>query len=231
MLGWVARALSGPGAADRGARPRAGEPRLRPSARRRPIKPRGVRGRCHARQAPAGGHRRRSGARLPGPELFHRPGQSVGAGMPRRRRLPLQLEHLSDSRTITTACPTRRASRSIPPRGAGCSSCRATTVRLFNRNLPAGGGGYFRLLPYGVSRWCLNRVNTVDRQPCIFYFHPWEIDPGQPRQRGASLKTPLPALRQSLRDGAAACARCLRDFAWDRMDRLFLEAAREPARA
>ena len=58
-----------------------------------------------------------------------------------------------------------------------------TTVSLFNRNLPAGGGGYFRLLPYSVSRWCLQRVNTVDRQPCIFYFHPWEIDPGQPRQK------------------------------------------------
>ena len=105
-----------------------------------------------------------------------------------------------------------------------------TTVSLFNRNLPAGGGGYFRLLPYRVSRWCLRRVNTVDRQPCIFYFHPWEIDPGQPRQRGVSLKTRfrhyvnLSSMERRLRA-------LLKDFRWDRMDHLFLKANDEPARA
>lgn len=104
-----------------------------------------------------------------------------------------------------------------------------TTVRLFNCNLPAGGGGYFRLLPYSVSRWCLKRVNTVDRQPCIFYFHPWEIDPGQPRQKGLSLKTRfrhyvnLSSMERRIR---ALC----RDFHWDRVDRLFLDANDEPAR-
>ncbi len=104
-----------------------------------------------------------------------------------------------------------------------------TTVRLFNCNLPAGGGGYFRLLPYSVSRWCLKRVNTVDRQPCIFYFHPWEIDPGQPRQQGLSLKTRfrhyvnLSSMERRIR---ALC----RDFYWDRVDRLFLDANDEPAR-
>ncbi len=104
-----------------------------------------------------------------------------------------------------------------------------TTVRLFNCNLPAGGGGYFRLLPYSVSRWCLKRVNTVDRQPCIFYFHPWEIDPGQPRQQGLSLKTRfrhyvnLSSMERRIR---ALC----RDFHWDRVDRLFLDANDEPAR-
>lgn len=104
-----------------------------------------------------------------------------------------------------------------------------TTVRLFNCNLPAGGGGYFRLLPYSVSRWCLKRVNTVDRQPCIFYFHPWEIDPGQPRQKGLSLKTRfrhyvnLSSMERRIR---ALC----RDFHWDRVDRLFLDANDEPTR-
>src|SRR3546814_6307033 len=54
-----------------------------------------------------------------------------------------------------------------------------STLRLRGRNLPSGGGGYFRLLPYGVSRWALRRIAREDRQPTVFYFHPWEIDPGQ----------------------------------------------------
>ena len=117
-----------------------------------------------------------------------------------------------------------------PAAGCGLLELPPTTVRLFNRNLPAAGGGYFRLLPYGVSRWCMKRVNTVDREPCIFYFHPWEIDPGQPRQRGASVKSRfrhyvnLSAMEGRLRA-------LLRDFVWGRMDRLFLEGEREPARA
>jgi polysaccharide deacetylase family protein (PEP-CTERM system associated) len=116
-----------------------------------------------------------------------------------------------------------------PEAGRGLLELPPTTVRLFNRNLPAAGGGYFRLLPYGVSRWCLARVNTVDRQPCIFYFHPWEIDPGQPRQRGASLKSRfrhyvnLASMERRVRA-------LIRDFKWDRVDRLFLDGDREPAR-
>ena len=95
-----------------------------------------------------------------------------------------------------------------------------STVHLLGRNLPAGGGGYFRLLPYSVSRWCMRRVNSVDGQPCIFYFHPWEIDPGQPRQKGISLKTRfrhyvnLAAMEQRIR-------RLLRDFQWGRLDHIF----------
>ena len=117
-----------------------------------------------------------------------------------------------------------------PEGGAGLLELPVTTVHLFRRNLPAGGGGYFRLLPYRVSRWCLRRVNEVDRQPCIFYFHPWEIDPGQPRQRGIGLKTRfrhyvnLSAMERRVR---ALC----RDFRWDRIDSLFLDGGHEPTRA
>lgn len=115
-----------------------------------------------------------------------------------------------------------------PEAGRGLLELPLTTVRLFNRNLPAGGGGYFRLLPYSVSRWCMKRVNAVDRQPCIFYFHPWEIDPGQPRQRGASLRSRfrhyvnLSSMERRIRA-------LFGDFQWDRMDRLFLDN-HEPAR-
>jgi len=103
-----------------------------------------------------------------------------------------------------------------------------TTVRMFSRNFPAGGGGYFRLLPYAVSRWSLRRVNRLDEQSCVFYFHPWEIDPEQPRMQGIGARTRfrhyvnLPKMRGRLRD-------LLRDFRWDRMDRIFLaESASQP---
>jgi polysaccharide deacetylase family protein (PEP-CTERM system associated) len=55
------------------------------------------------------------------------------------------------------------------------------TVRLFGVNLPIGGGGYFRLLPADWIRRGIKRVNVHDKQPVMFYFHPWELDPDQPR--------------------------------------------------
>ena len=56
-----------------------------------------------------------------------------------------------------------------------------STVRLGGTNLPVAGGGYFRILPYAWTRWGMRRVNRVEGQPAVFYLHPWEIDPGQPR--------------------------------------------------
>ncbi|TFW30685.1 XrtA system polysaccharide deacetylase [Massilia horti] len=97
-----------------------------------------------------------------------------------------------------------------------------TTVRVGSRNLPAGGGGYFRLLPYALSRWMIRRVNQDERQPSLFYFHPWEIDPGQPRPAGlgarARFRHYLNIDRMERRLGLLA-----RDFQWDRMDRVFLQ--------
>ena len=58
----------------------------------------------------------------------------------------------------------------------GLREIPVTTTRMLGRNLPAGGGGYFRLAPYRLSRWAIRRVNAIDRQPAIFYMHPWEID-------------------------------------------------------
>ena len=102
-----------------------------------------------------------------------------------------------------------------------------TTLRLFNRNFPSSGGGYFRLLPYGLSRWMLNRVNSGERQSGIFYFHPWEIDPGQPRIPGISRKT---RFRHYVNIGRMEdrLNQLLSDFKWDRMDRIFLNMAQVP---
>jgi polysaccharide deacetylase family protein (PEP-CTERM system associated) len=99
-----------------------------------------------------------------------------------------------------------------------------TTVNLMGRNLPAGGGGYFRLLPYALSRWMMAKVNRDDRQPSLFYFHPWEIDTQQPRPEGLGAKARFRHYinidRMERRIEALA-----RDFAWDRMDRIFLNQA------
>jgi polysaccharide deacetylase family protein (PEP-CTERM system associated) len=96
-----------------------------------------------------------------------------------------------------------------------------STVRLFNKNQPCGGGGYFRLLPYEVSRWCIRRVNQVDGMPSVFYCHPWEFDVGQPRISQAPLKS---RFRHYLNIGVMAqrIERLLRDFAWGRIDEIYL---------
>jgi polysaccharide deacetylase family protein (PEP-CTERM system associated) len=95
-----------------------------------------------------------------------------------------------------------------------------TTVRLFGRNFPCSGGGYFRLLPSGLYREGLRRVNEAEGRPGIFYFHPWEIDPGQPRVAGVGWKSRVRHYT-NLSRMAADIDRILRRFRWDRMDRVF----------
>jgi polysaccharide deacetylase family protein (PEP-CTERM system associated) len=97
-----------------------------------------------------------------------------------------------------------------------------TTMQLFGRNLPCSGGGYFRLLPYTVFRQGIGRFNAVHRRPGMFYTHPWEIDALQPRVAAA------PALSKfrhyvNLHRSADRMRRLLRDFAWDRVDRVFAD--------
>lgn len=95
-----------------------------------------------------------------------------------------------------------------------------TTTRVLGRNLPAGGGGYFRLAPYELSRWALRRVNALDQRPAIFYMHPWEIDPGQPRVPGTSLKTRFRHYI-NLDKTESRLGRLLSDFRWGRVDEVF----------
>ena len=105
-----------------------------------------------------------------------------------------------------------------------------TTLRVLNRNLPSSGGGYFRLYPYALSRWMLRQVNRADGQAAIFYFHPWEIDVDQPRIPGIGAKTRfrhyvnIARMRSKLEQ-------LLDDFAWDRMDRIFLGRPLQPVPA
>jgi len=98
------------------------------------------------------------------------------------------------------------------------------TVRLAKQNLPAGGGGYFRLLPYALSRWSIRRINAVDRMPAMFYFHPWEVDPDQPRVPNIPAKTRFRHY-VNLRRMMPRLSRLVQDFRWDRVDRVFLSRA------
>jgi polysaccharide deacetylase family protein (PEP-CTERM system associated) len=104
---------------------------------------------------------------------------------------------------------------------SGLIELPVTTARLFDRNWPASGGGYFRLLPYAVSRWLLRRVNEIDRQPAIFYFHPWEIDARQPRVAGIDAKTRFRHY-VNLQHTERRLRRLIADFRWGRIDEALL---------
>ncbi len=99
-----------------------------------------------------------------------------------------------------------------------------STVVIGGRNIPCGGGGWFRLYPYAASRWAISRVNRDERQPTIFYFHPWELDPDQPRPSGLDRTTRFRHYVNLARNEAKIEA-LLRDFSWGRMDEIFLDMA------
>ena len=99
-----------------------------------------------------------------------------------------------------------------------------STIPLLGNNLPCGGGGYFRILPYRYFHWAIRRLNEGEGRPSVFYFHPWEIDPDQPRQRGVGLKTRIRHYF-NLHRMEPKLRRLLADFRWERMDRVFLDGS------
>src|SRR5262249_13369385 len=103
-----------------------------------------------------------------------------------------------------------------------------TTMPVGGRNLPLAGGGYFRLLPYRLFRAGLARLNRREHRPGIFYFHPWEIDPAQPRIRDAS-RTARFRHYLNLAAMPGRLDRVLRDSAWDRLDAVFADLLSAPA--
>ncbi|HEY9530074.1 MAG TPA: DUF3473 domain-containing protein, partial [Burkholderiales bacterium] len=97
-----------------------------------------------------------------------------------------------------------------------------TTMRLFGRNWPAGGGGYFRLLPYAISRALVRRLNA-EGGAAVFYLHPWELDPQQPRIAGTGVKTRFRHY-VNLHLTEPRLRKLLSDFRWSRIDQVFPEA-------
>jgi polysaccharide deacetylase family protein (PEP-CTERM system associated) len=113
-----------------------------------------------------------------------------------------------------------------PVEGSDLVEFPVTTARLMGRTLAAGGGGFFRLFPYAFSRWAVRQVNGDYGRPAIIYFHPWEIDPDQPRVEDAPLRSRVRHYT-NLRRMAPKLRRLARDFAWGRIDELVeAEAAR-----
>lgn len=113
-----------------------------------------------------------------------------------------------------------------PLDGSDLVEIPVTTAEFAGRRLAAGGGGFFRVLPYAFSRWAIRQVNGTDRRPAVFYFHPWEIDPAQPRVPGAPLRSRLRHYT-NLSAMAGKLEQLIREFSWGRMDELAQREARQ----
>ena len=111
-----------------------------------------------------------------------------------------------------------------PLQGSDLVEIPVTTASFAGRRLAAGGGGFFRVLPYGFSRWAIRQVNRREGRPAVFYFHPWEIDPDQPRVPDAPLKS---RVRHYTKLGAMAgkLRQLIRQFDWGRMDQVVANEA------
>ena len=105
-----------------------------------------------------------------------------------------------------------------PVPGSDLVEIPVTTALFRGKRLAAGGGGFFRVLPYAFSRWAIRQVNAEGR-PAVFYFHPWEVDPGQPRVAGAPMRSRLRHYT-NLSRMEDKLSGLLGDFAWGRMDAL-----------
>ena len=110
-----------------------------------------------------------------------------------------------------------------PVTGSDLIELPVTTAKFAGRTLAAGGGGFFRLLPYGFSQWAFKQVNSAG-EPGIFYFHPWEIDPGQPRVPDAPLRSKIRHYT-NLDVMAAKLNRIMAAFEWGRVDAVATHAA------
>ncbi|KGJ96770.1 XrtA system polysaccharide deacetylase [Colwellia psychrerythraea] len=106
-------------------------------------------------------------------------------------------------------------------RAEGIIEIPVPTIRKNEQNTGIGGGGYFRLYPYWLSKRRIDSYLNAEKQPYSFYFHPWEIDPEQPRVAGASVKSKLRHyLNLSRMEGKIV--RLLEDYQWDTMKSVYL---------
>jgi polysaccharide deacetylase family protein (PEP-CTERM system associated) len=97
----------------------------------------------------------------------------------------------------------------------------ASVATVVGRNLPAGGGGYFRLYPLAISKWLINRIQSSGDRPYVFYFHPWEMDPDQPRVSGATAKSRFRHYL-NLKKFEGRLSSLLQNYTWGRMDEIYL---------
>ena len=96
-----------------------------------------------------------------------------------------------------------------------------STARFFGRNIPVSGGGYFRLFPLSLSQYFIKRHQEIESYPYTFYFHPWELDPDQPRVENASSKARFRHYL-NLDKFEKRFSALLRSHKWGRMDEIYL---------
>jgi len=155
---------------------------------------------------------------------YRAPTFSIGATTPWAFDLIAEAGHLYSS----SVNPVRHDNYGMPdaprvpyrPAGTDLWEFPMTTARVFGRNMPCSGGGYFRLLPYALFRHGFAGATEGEGRPGIFYFHPWEVDPDQPRVPSCGWKSRLRHYT-NLGRMSSKLDRLLTDFAWDRMDRVF----------
>ncbi len=126
---------------------------------------------------------------------------------------PVSHDHFGDPNSPTSA---------YVDKGSGVLEIPASTTRLFGRRVPISGGGYFRLYPMSVSRWFIDRELRRSESPYMFYFHPWELDPEQPRIAGAGRKARFRHYL-NLEQFESRWVSLLKAYSWDRMDRTYLD--------
>lgn len=156
---------------------------------------------------------------------YRAPSFSVGLDTPWAHQAMLDTGH----RYSSSVYPVRHDLYGVPdaPRfpyrtPCGLLEIPPATVRMMGTNLPAGGGGYFRLLPLPVSAWTLRRMNRVDGASAVFYCHPWEIDAEQPRVAQAPLKSRFRHYL-NLERTFARLDRLLGQFRWGPMETVFAD--------
>lgn len=106
-----------------------------------------------------------------------------------------------------------------PVTGSDLIELPVTTVQVANRVLASGGGGFFRLLPFAVYDWAIAKMQKDDGRGAIFYFHPWELDPDQPRVADAPLRSKLRHYSR-LSSMEKKMRRAIKNRNWGRVDEL-----------
>ncbi len=101
-----------------------------------------------------------------------------------------------------------------------------STLRRFGRNWPIGGGGFFRLYPYLLTRWLIKTMHDCDKRPMNFYLHPWELDEEQPRQQGLSFKSRFRHYL-NISKTTSRMEQLVSDFKWSTLEDVFIQPIRE----
>ncbi len=154
---------------------------------------------------------------------YRAPSFSVGEANPWAHDTMLETGHRYSSSVFPVAHDhygAPDAPRFAHPLPNGLWELPPATVRARGRNFPVGGGGWFRLMPYALTAWGIRRINQLERQPTIAYFHPWEFDPGQPRVETANAKARFRHYLNLSRT-QVRLERLLVDFRWNRIDTTF----------